>query len=188
MVTAAPPAHADPGDALSPLAKANPSISKEVIARFPKHLQENGKIYIDPSIKVDTPLLYLDGTPVEGQSAKMTAVALSCNKSLMIYGAQLDYSPVVYSPCGFIGTTPKAKKTYNFYRNPVYDGTACFKVIGFQDLIPTPAYDPVLIWISAGCNGGGNTSVTVAWGSVASTPGTKGKIGTPGIPWAGEFS
>lgn len=188
MVLATPQANADPEDSVTPLAKANPSIPREVIARFPKHIQDNGKIYIDPSVKVDTPLLYLDGTPVEGQSAKMTASASSCNKPIIVPGTQVDYGPIVSGPCAFIGTTRTAKKTYNFYGDPAYDGTACFKARGYYDPTPTPAYDPREAWYTGGCNGGGNTYATVPWGNVVGVPAVKAKIGTPLIPWAGQFS
>lgn len=177
LVTSNAPVQAAPKD-VPPIALTNPHIPMAVIDRLPEKLKNEPRIYIDPSIKVDTPLLNLDGSIVEGQSPELQKAAASCQKAIIIIGTQLDYGPKIDGRCGHIGWNESAQKTYNFWRDPYSNGAACFLVRG---------YSPNEIWFTAGCNTGGNSNVTVNWGMVASVPSVKGKNVSPPIGWAGMF-
>lgn len=125
--------------AVPPIAKTNPHAPRALIDRLPSHIKNDPTYVIDPAVKADTPLIYVDGSPVAGQSAGQVAAAASCWKSLVVPGWQTDFGSAVEGNCAFIGTTKSTKKTYNFKRNPSSSGNACFQVRGYWDPVVTPA-------------------------------------------------
>lgn len=187
LAAAAPHANATP-DPATPIAKANPGISSEVIKSLPAWLQQRSDIRIDPSLRADVPLVFSDGTVVPGQSASKARAASSCQKT-MVAPAGWDWQTITGS-CGYIGLTDKETITYNVWRDTYSSGDACFQALGNKQVSTTkPPLKLNLVWVStwygAGCSTGNKT---VLWGKVAGMPQMKVKSTLPGVGWAGGFA
>jgi len=151
-----------------PLAQANPQVSLDVIASLPVALQERGDLYIDPSITSQTPLITVDGRPVEGQTPRMMAAAANCGSSM--WGVSTTWSNPYPSNCGVVGSSG-TKVVYTF--STAGDNQGCYQGKGFKPVYKIPTTEITgysEYWLGRGCSDG---IVTVDWGNVAAVPAGK---------------
>lgn len=172
LVGAAPGASADvTGDvrvavdlAELPVALANPDVPLDVIASLPEVVQLSD-VTIDESYEIGMPIVYPDGTPVEGQDPEVERAARSsralCSGSALAPGTG---SFGLASTCGSaVFGSPGCYRAYAWNTGGVgiTAPRACGQGRGFtSQKVPT--------WYSVSC--GTNTGGSVHWGNVLGNP------------------
>lgn len=157
------PAAAEPADAGAPLPPAavhNPTVPLSVIRALPLAIQDDSTISIDPKLDPTVPIVYADGAPVPGQSARAMKMASSC----ATYVAALpggSWSPAVRGNCAVAGH-PGYQLTYSWSTAPQVNSSACAQGTGF------PSGKPPVTWYNIGC--GKNGSYWVPWGNSLAQP------------------
>lgn len=150
-------------DPLPPAAVNNPDIPLEIIAALPEVIQNDPDVFIDPEIDLG-PIVYPDGTPVEGQSARMTAAAWYCGGTaeaavLGTWGLES------VGDCSVWGSVGKVQGYAWAASDPTK--SVCVQVRGFNGLGQRT-------WYSGSC-GFSNPGVGVPWGNVLSHPSLRAK-------------
>lgn len=122
-------------------------------------IQNDGEVYIDPEVNLG-PIVYPDGTPVEGQDAMTTFAARAfCGGTaaapiLGLWGQTSVGDCVVFGSPGW-----KQGYAWNA-QDPTK--SVCVQVRGFNSA-------QTQTWYSASC-GKSNAGVSVAWGNVLANP------------------
>jgi hypothetical protein len=171
----------------SPLAKANPHISIDVIANLPAWLLQKGDMYIDPSITATTPLITTEGDVVPGQSSTKSRAAAACGSRMSALPGG-SWSSQFDSNCGMIGINNDATVTYSPYKALGVVTSACMQWRGYRPIMKVPT---TIIsgwketWTGDGCS---LKSTRVKWGNVMSVP--SGKVASMGAiqGWSGGYN
>lgn len=146
-----------------PVAVANPGVPAELIESLPEVVQQSD-VLIDETFEQGMPIVYPDGTPVEGQDASATRAALesraSCNLSALAPGTG-SYGPTSLCSTAVFGHP-------GYYRGYVWHTgwgitapRACAQGRGF-----TP--QGTAVWYSVSC--GTSTGGDVHWGNILGNP------------------
>lgn len=213
-LAAVPTAVADPGTqdrSSTPIARANPQVSKALLNSLPASILGSSTIWIDPTIPPGTPFLMAseDGTlsVAEGQPAKQasaaeeilaegpTAAADSCSTSVVVPIGVSNH--IVKSACwAVIGANDNAKVTYTVRKGNT-QGTVAWQAEAYKKTKKCPEVKPPLLpdpskcynvwnkfWWPGQTNNG---SSTVTWGQVAAFPRVKFTNASI-VGWAGSFS
>lgn len=172
LVLAAPGASAEAIDegggaddlAQLPVAIANPDVPLDVIASLPEVVQLSDVI-IDETFEVGMPIVYPDGSPVEGQDPAVEAAARAsralCSSSAMAPGTG-SFGPA--SVCGsVVFGSPGYYRSYAWNTGGVGINAprACGQARGYTS-------QKVVTWYSVGC--GTSTGGSVHWGNVLGNP------------------
>lgn len=187
-LSAAKPAMAqgnsDPSEARqnTPLAKANPQISKELLNSFPSSILNRSSLYIDPSIKPGSYFVFTNGKIVPGQSSDQVRAAkvsgTECFKSVVLPIGARSWRTLTNHSCAIIGVSSKATHTFTVINDENTSGTASWQPQGYHTQCSyepvKPPYKPKKkctphkpYW-HAGTTGPGY--ITVPWGEVAAYP------------------
>lgn len=210
-LTPGPAASAAPGTpdrSSTPIARANPQISEELLNSLPASILDSSTIWIDPSIPPGTAFLMAgkDGTlrVAEGQSAEQSRVAkeslgeegafaaAACRTSVAVPVGVSNL--VVKSSCAaVIGANDSATVTYTVTKGDT-SGTVSWQPEGNKKvkickarkppLLPVCHYEWQPYW-GVGQPGAGHATVT--WGQVAAFPRVKFSNGGI-VGWNGYFS
>lgn len=152
-----------------PVAQANPDVSEELIASLPEVVQQSD-VTIDSSFEAGTPIIYPDGTPVEGQSeqAQRAAVvarafcgATAFANGLGNWGSPSYCNVAVFGSVGW--TQGYAWSSAKGIANP----RGCAQGLGFNA-------QKVQTWYGLGVCGQGD-AYSIPWGNVLATPGVRVK-------------
>lgn len=184
IATTAVPASADPpadpeDRRNTAIAKANPGMSDEVLNSLPSGLLHRN-IKVDRSYTPQTPVIYPDGTPVEGQSPVRTRDAQACGEGTVFGpGPGTDWGPISEGTCGVAGSEG-FRATYTWDRVPEGYTTGCVDVRGFDDA-------GAQTWYGAGCGTSG-ANPDVPWGNVLGLAATRAKTTAPPAGFAANWS
>lgn len=141
-----------------PAAVNNPDVPRELIDALPEVIQQDPDVIIDPDVVLG-PIVYPDGTPVEGQDpATMREARARC-------GGTATATAVIWGPESIGGCTVWGSVGYKQgYAWGVQDasGSACAQGRGFT-------VSGTRTWYSIGC-GKSNAGTTVTWGNILSNP------------------
>lgn len=141
-----------------PAAITNPDVDRAIIDALPDVIQQDPDVIIDPDLALG-PIVYPDGTPVEGQTRELTREAgARCGGTatamLAVYGPESVGSCVVFGHAGYT----------QGYAWGVQDarGGVCAQGRGFTA-------SGTRTWYSIGC-GKSNAGTAVRWGNILSNP------------------
>lgn len=164
------PSAANAGEAADdlPILEANPGLSQEVIDSLPEVVLQSD-VLVDDSYEPGMPIIYPDGTPVEGQSAATTFAAAFCGGT--VYGPPGTWGATSQGSCGVFGH-PGYKRGYTWAAaNVSIFTTGCVQGRGYNASQNAQ-------WYSLSCGSIG--SGTVPWGNVLAKPATRAlSQGTP---------
>lgn len=147
-----------------PVAIANPDVPLDVIASLPEVVQLSD-VTIDESYQIGMPIVYPDGTLVEGQDPEVTRAVR--NSRALCSGSALAPGTGSFGPASTCGSVVFGSPGY--YRGYVWNTggvgintpRACGQGRGFtSQAVPT--------WYSVSC--GTNTGGSVHWGNVLGNP------------------
>lgn len=136
----------------TPLARANPALTTEVLESLPAVLLKR-EIHVDEDFRPGTPIVYGDGTPVPGQGPERMQAASRCGNNA--YGPPWGGWGRVTTGCGIAGH-PGFKLAYAWSKLPNVSTRGCTEVRGWVN------YEKK--GFSAGC--GQRGGATVPWGNV----------------------
>lgn len=147
------------GDRLPPAAVNNPDIPLSVIESLPEVIQNDRDIVIADDFDPASPIIYPDGTPVEGQSAVKTAAAARCGGTASA-GVLGTWGVPSVGGCAIFGS-PGHQEVYSWH---VMDPTktVCVQGKGFSAA-------GAQTWYGIGC-GTSRTGVGVRWGNILANP------------------
>lgn len=155
---AVPAAASGPTDPAPPAAITNPDVPRALIDALPTVLQQDPDVIIDPDVELG-PIVYPDGTPVEGQdAATMRDARARCGgtatATAVVWGGESVGSCTVWGDAGY-------KQGYAWgVQDP--SGRVCAQGRGFT-------VSGTRTWYSVSC-GTSNAGSEVAWGNVLSDP------------------
>lgn len=146
-----------------PIAKADPGASAELIESLPRVVQELG-VLIDDSFEPGMPIVYPDGTPVEGQSPEATRAAVeayaSCSGSAFAPGTG-SFGPASVCSTAVFGH-PGYDRGYSWHTGRgITTPRACAQGRGYTS-------QGISTWYSVSC--GTSTGGSVFWGNVLGNP------------------
>ncbi|WP_188334898.1 hypothetical protein [Cellulomonas soli] len=160
---------------LPPAAINNPDVPLETIEALPEVIQNDPDVIIDPELELG-PIVYPNGTPVEGQSARMTAAAWSCGGTAQA-NVFNTWGPASVGDCTVWGSAGWTQG----YTWTVEDLTksVCVQVRGFNS-------SGTRTWYGGGC-GFSNAGFSVPWGNVLSNPAVRAQslavVSYNSVPW-----
>ena len=171
-LTLAPPASAEPAQQPDPVKVANPGISQKVLDSLPAEVRASD-VHIDASYQPGMVIIHPDGTPVAGQSAKLTALAASCGGIVNGPPFTMSWGLTSTGQCGVFGS-PGYRRPYSWDTNLASFTTGCVQGRGFNS-------SQTQTWYTVGgC--GSKGSGTVPWGNVLASPATRARSnGTAGF-------
>lgn len=161
------PAQAASEDDRWPIEITNPGLSQEVIDALPEVILNDPDVIVADDLQLG-PIVYPDGTPVEGQSAKMVQAANSCNGTATGLGTG-GWGPTSYGGCVVWGS-PNYVRVYGFTKTSDSNGCQQFRGYNAQG---------TATWYSGGC-GAWSSGVGVVWGNVLANPAARAR--TSSIP------
>lgn len=153
-----------------PIARANPDVAPEVIAELPEVVQQS-TVTIEGYVP-GSPIVYPDGTPVEGQSPEATRAAEAAvttadggisplaNCRLQVWSAGAFWGPT--SVCGVaVFGSPGYRRGYSWSAAAGTATTGCVQGRGFNA-------SQQATWYGLGCGSFGGGQVN--WGNVLGNP------------------
>jgi hypothetical protein len=141
-----------------PAAINNPEVPRDLIDALPEIVQQSPDVIVDPDLVLG-PVVYPDGTPVEGQSASQVREARArcggtATAMLAVYGPESVGTCLVFGHAGY-------RQGYAWgVQNP--QGGVCTQGRGFNA-------SGTRTWYAIGC-GKSSSGTTVPWGNMLSNP------------------
>lgn len=206
-----PPAIADTGSysdrSETPIARANPQLSRKLLDSLPASILANSKIRVDPNIPPGTPFLIIDPKGRLSVAAGQTQAQVSEATSILTAKSQalaacrtsavvpIRVTVTVKSQCAaIIGTTDSVKVNYQVSNSPSTSGVVSWRPEGYKKvkvcvdrrppLLPLCHYEWRSYWGTGQPSPG---TAWVTWGQVAAMPRVKFANGSYTLGWAGTF-
>lgn len=154
-------------DDLLPIEKANPGLSRTVVDSLPSVVKASS-VKIDESFVAGSPIVYPDGTPVPGQSAKTKKAAAACGSTAFGPGSGA-WGATSNGTCGVFGSPGYTRGYYWAIPAHVYT-RGCLRARGFNS-------SGTATWYNVGCGTSGGSHVP--WGNVLATPAAQAKSMAP---------
>lgn len=157
------------------MARANPNVPAAVIAELPEVVQQS-TVMIDPEFIPGSPIVYPDGTPVEGQSESATRQAAMA--AYLCSGSAWGPPTAAWGPANVCGSAVFGSPGYTRgYRWSGSQGIAspkgCAQGRGFNS-------SGAATWYGLGVCGQGAT-YPVPWGNVLANPAVRAKSMSPPV-------
>lgn len=149
---------------LPPAAVNNPDVPLEIIEALPEVIQNDPDIRIDPELKLG-PIVYPDGTPVEGQDAATTAAARAFCGGTADATILDQWGPTSTGDCVVFGS-PGWKQGYAWAASDARQNV-CVQLRGFNS-------SGTRTWYAGSC-GKSNAGIEVSWGNILANPATRAK-------------
>ncbi len=162
-----------PGWRELPVSVANPDVPRTVIEQLPEAVQQS-QVVIDDGFVPGSPIVYPDGTPVEGQApdvvARIAGARADCGgratgSGLGSWGAESTCGVAVFGSPGYV-------RGYSWWVPMTVSAKACAQGRGFNS-------QGVRTWYGLGVCGSSHYNFGVPWGNILSNPSVRVKSMSP---------